>query len=71
MIELLTTPKVAILFAIISTIVLDVILTMFITMEGLPFISSLAFSTPLSIVVVAGMMIAGAVVFHAHKQINK
>ena len=43
MIELLTTPKTAILFAIISTVVLDAILTLFITLEGLPFISSIAF----------------------------
>lgn len=71
MIELLTTPKTAILFAIISTVVLDAILTLFITLEGLPFISSIAFCTPLSIVVVGGMMIAGGIVFHAHKQINK
>lgn len=71
MIELITTPKIAILFAIISTIILTVVLTGFIAIAGLPIISAFAFCFPLSIVVIGGLMIAGGLVFHAHKKITE
>lgn len=70
MIELLTTPKTAIIFAVVAAIVLDAILTTFLHVSGLPWIAAGAFCTPLSVVVIAGLMGAGAVVFHAHKQIT-
>ena len=71
MIEFITTPKTAILFTIISTIIVSIVLTGFVTLAGLPFISALAFCAPLSLVTVVGIMLVGGVIFHAHRKITK
>lgn len=70
MIELLTTPKVAILFATIIAIFLTIVLTGFLTIAGLPLVSSFAFCLPLSIVTTLCIMVFGAILFHAHKIIK-
>lgn len=71
MIELLTTPKNAIIFAIVITLFLTISLTCFLTISGLPLISAFAFCLPLSLITTVLIMIFGAIMFHAHKIINK
>lgn len=71
MIELLTTPKNAIIFAIVITLFLTICLTGFLTISGLPIISAFAFCFPLSLVTNLVIMIFGGFLFHAHKIINK
>lgn len=71
MIELITTPKNAIIFAVIATLALASTLTVFIWAHGLAFISAAAFCVPLSIVVVGALMLSGGIVFHAHRIVSE
>lgn len=59
MIEFITTPKTAILFTIISTIIVSIVLTGFVTLSDIPFIISLAICVPLSVCVVVGIILLG------------
>lgn len=70
MIEFLTTPKTAILFAIALSAFMSVFLTLFLVIGGWNLLGSLAFCIPLSVATVTIGMVAGAFVFHAHKKIT-